>query len=154
MAGFRGTKEVSLDAKWRMALPTRYRELAQAICNLDLILTVNPFNKCLTVYPINEWEAIETKLIAFPDAKTDLRNLRTLIMGYAVELELDSAGRFVIPPMHRKFAGIEKDVVLLGQVKKFEIWNGARLEEISDTWTSEELNSDKPRSPELDNLVL
>jgi len=154
VASFRGIKEVSLDAKGRLAIPTRFRELAQKICDCELILNVNPFNKCLSVYPVKEWERIEAEISTYPDAVDDLRAMRNLLMGYADELELDSAGRFLVPPLHRKFAGIEKDAVVVGKANKFEIWNSESWHASTENSLNAGLSGEKPLSEEIVKLVL
>ncbi|HET8705529.1 MAG TPA: division/cell wall cluster transcriptional repressor MraZ, partial [Pseudomonadales bacterium] len=154
VASFRGIKEVSLDSKWRLAIPTRFRDVAQEICGLELILNVNPFNRCITVYPIKEWERIEAQISTYPDAIEDQRAMRNLLMGYATELELDSAGRFVVPPMHRKYAGIEKDAVVVGKATKFEIWNAERWHASTEQTFGDGLIGEKPLSEEVIRLVI
>lgn len=154
MASFRGIKEVSLDSKWRLAIPTRFRELAQEICGCELILNVNPFNRCITVYPLKEWERIEAQISSYPDAIEDQRAMRNLLMGYATELEMDSAGRFVVPQMHRKYAGIDKDAVVVGKANKFEIWNADRWHESTEQTFANGSMGEKPLSDEVIRLVI
>jgi MraZ protein len=124
---FRGINNIAVDAKGRMAMPARYRERLLEACGGRLIVTVDQ-DHCLLVYPLPEWEIIETKLNELPSLNKTARLLQRLLIGHATELEMDAQGRILLPAVLRDFAGITKKAVLIGQGKKLEIWD-------EDTWT-------------------
>jgi len=98
---FRGANAVSLDAKGRLAMPSRYRDELDSRCNGQLIVTIDAVDPCLCVYPLDEWEQIEAKLRALPSLREENRRLQRLLIGNAVDLELDGSGRFLVPPRPR-----------------------------------------------------
>jgi len=123
---FRGINNIAVDAKGRMAMPARYRERLLESCGGRLIVTVDQ-DHCLLVYPLPEWEIIETKLNALPSLNKTARLLQRLLIGHATELDMDAQGRILLPAMLRDFAGLSKKAVLIDQGKKLEIWD-------EDTW--------------------
>src|SRR5690242_5309277 len=118
---FRGVTQLSLDAKGRLAIPARYRSELMSTCSGHLIVTVDP-SKCLLIYPQPAWEPIEQKLNNLSSFDSKTRNLQRLLVGNASDVEMDAAGRILLPPPLRLFAGLSKDVVLVGQGAKFELW--------------------------------
>ena len=146
-----GCSTVNLDAKGRLALPTRYRAALQASCDGNLVLTVHD-DGCLLLYPLPEWEEILRKLVRLPNQKPRARHLQRMLIGHATEVELDSHGRILIPPRLRDFAKLEKRVVLAGVGNKFEIWNEAAWEENCQAW----VNGDDPSESDetLSSLTL
>jgi len=111
-----------MDAKGRFALPTRYRDRITSICDGQLIATVDTQERRLLIYPMPEWELIEKQLDALPSYDPTARRIKRMLMGYASELEVDSAGRVLLPSLLRDYAQLDKKIVLLGQGKKFELW--------------------------------
>src|SRR6186713_2841255 len=102
---FRGAAKVTLDAKGRMVLPARYREHALERSQGRLVVTVDR-DQCLLLYPLPEWELIERKLMSLPSLHAQARKLQRLMVGHATDVELDGAGRVLIPPELREFAGL------------------------------------------------
>jgi len=150
---FRGVNTLNLDAKGRMAMPTRYRERLQDCCDGQLVMTVDR-DHCLLLYPLPEWEAIERKLVKLPSLNKQARRLQRLLIGHATECELDSHGRILLPPALREFASLDKRVVLIGQGNKFELWDEPVWNERRDTWLNEG-DSDAGELPaELESLSL
>ena len=98
---FRGANAISLDAKGRLAMPSRYRDELISRSSGQLIITIDAVDPCLCVYPLDEWELIETKLRALPSLREENRRLQRLLIGNAVDLELDGSGRFLVPPRLR-----------------------------------------------------
>jgi MraZ protein len=119
---FRGLSPLALDGKGRLAIPTRYRELLMQRCGGHLIVTLDP-SGCLLLYPFPEWEPIEQRLNALPSFSPISRHMQRILVGSATDLELDGAGRILLPAPLREKARLERDVVLVGQGNKFEIWN-------------------------------
>lgn len=124
---FRGVSTVSLDSKGRVVVPSRHRDVLQAVASGRVIVTADP-SECLLLYPLPEWEPIEKKLSGLSDFNPQTRSIKQLMIGYAQEMEMDVAGRILLPPMLRKFAGLDKNVVLAGQVSRVELWNEEKWE--------------------------
>jgi MraZ protein len=119
---FRGSSTLNLDSKGRLAVPTRHRDFLLSYCSGRLIVTADP-SKCLLIYPLPDWEPIEKKLNSLSSFNPQTRSLQRLLVGNASDVELDSAGRILVPTSLRQFAGLEKSVVLAGQGNKFEVWD-------------------------------
>lgn len=119
---FRGSATLNLDSKGRLAVPARHRDFLQSYCGGRLIITADP-SKCLLIYPLPDWEPIEKKLNSLSSFNPQTRSLQRLLVGNASDVELDSAGRILVPTSLRQFAGLEKSVVLAGQGNKFEVWD-------------------------------
>ncbi|AIS16623.1 division/cell wall cluster transcriptional repressor MraZ [Pseudomonas rhizosphaerae] len=120
---FRGANPINLDAKGRLAMPSRYRDELDSKCSGQLIITVDTVDPCLCVYPLDEWELIEAKLRALPSLVEGNRRLQRLLIGNAVDLELDGSGRFLVPPRLREYARLDKHAMLVGQLNKFQLWD-------------------------------
>ena len=133
---FRGATQVTLDAKGRMVLPTRYRDRILERCQGQLVVTLD-YAHCLLLYPLPEWEVLEGKLMRLPTMNETSRKLQRLMVGHATDVELDAAGRLLLPPKLREFAALDRDVVLIGQGNRFELWNEARWNERRDSWLAE-----------------
>ncbi|HEX3096770.1 MAG TPA: division/cell wall cluster transcriptional repressor MraZ [Usitatibacter sp.] len=119
---FQGANQINLDAKGRMAVPTRAREPLTQGGTVKLVLTAHP-DACLLLYPGPAWEPIRTKVMSFPSLDRQASLWKRLLVGFAQEVEPDSAGRLLIPPELREFAHIERQVMLVGQGSHFEIWD-------------------------------
>lgn len=133
---FRGVANLSLDAKGRMAMPARYRSLLTKRFGGSMVITIDP-EECLSIYPYKIWEEIERKLDRLPTFNPSARKLQRALIGHATEVDLDSHGRIMVPAPLREFAGISKKVVLMGQNKKFELWDEQRFEEKRSEWMSD-----------------
>lgn len=120
---FRGIHQINLDAKGRMAMPTKHRDALILTDSGQLIATIDINNRCLLIYPLSTWEGIEKKIQELPAFNQFARRLQRLMLGYATELEMDSSGRILLPPPLREYAELDKKVVLAGQGNKFELWN-------------------------------
>ncbi len=151
---FRGVAELNLDAKGRMTMPTRYRERLNERCEGRMIVTIDTDERCLLLYPLPEWENIERKLDALPSFNAQARRVQRLLMGHATDTDMDSNGRLLLPPPLRQYAGMDKHVVLIGQGKKFELWDATVWGERRDDWLAEETVGDEPLPAELQSLSL
>ena len=122
----RGVTQVSLDAKGRFAIPQRYRDqLADGDGAPRLVMTADP-SHCLLLYTLREWEPIQQKLMGLSSFNPNLRAIQRLIVGHADDVDMDAAGRLLIPPALRTYATLDKRIVLVGQGNKFEIWDEAQ----------------------------
>ncbi|QGM80402.1 division/cell wall cluster transcriptional repressor MraZ [Otariodibacter oris] len=126
---FRGANTISLDSKGRLAIPTRYR--AELIENHQglLVCTVDFRQPCLLLYPLEEWEKVEEKLVALSNFDPIQRRVQRVMQGFATECEMDSSGRILISPTLRQHAHLEKQIVLVGQLNKFEIWQSQQWQD-------------------------
>ena len=148
---FRGATKVTLDAKGRLAIPTRYRERIAARCDGQLVATVDR-DYCLLIYPFPEWEEIERKLMRLPSLDQRARRLQRLMVGHAAEVEVDGHGRILLAKELREFAGLDRQAVLLGQGNRFELWDETRWNETRDGWLSD--GDDADLSAQLETLTL
>ncbi|MDH3842048.1 MAG: division/cell wall cluster transcriptional repressor MraZ [Chromatiales bacterium] len=148
---FRGANKVTLDAKGRMAIPTRYRERIADLCEGRLVVTVDR-DYCLLLYPLPEWEDIEHKLVRLPTLNRQARRLQRLMIGYASEVELDGHGRILLPKELREFGGLTRQAILIGQGNRFELWDEIRWNERRDEWLSEEATEADGLPDELESL--
>ena len=119
---FRGVNAINMDAKGRLAIPARYRQVLRERCDGALVATIDTDEPCLLIYPLDDWELIEQKIAALPSIHPVTRRIQRLLIGHATDVELDGSGRILIPPLLRDYAGLEKRTILLGQSKKFELW--------------------------------
>jgi MraZ protein len=85
---------------------------------------------CLLIYPLPDWELIQQKLEGLSNLDARVRELQRRLIGFAVDVDIDSAGRVLISPALRQFAQLDKNVVLVGQGKKFELWNQENWEQL------------------------
>jgi MraZ protein len=147
---FQGATSLSLDAKGRMAIPARHRDALLTAAEGRLVLTAHP-HRCLLLYPAPDWEPIRARILAAPSLEAQSAKLRRLLVGFAVELDMDSAGRVLVAPELRQYAGLDKDVWLVGQGSHFELWSDVGWKQ-----QQEEIFAlgDKLLPPGLENLAL
>lgn len=145
---FRGINGINLDAKGRMAIPTKYRDALQEISNSAVVLTIDTEEQCLLLYPLTEWEEIERKLAGLPSFNQAARRIQRLLMGHATDVEMDGQGRILLPPPLRDYAGITKRAVLVGQGKKFELWDETHWEKRRSLWLQEESTKSDDELPD------
>ncbi len=134
---FRGANKVTLDAKGRMVMPTRYREQLQERGDCRLVVTVDR-DECLLIYPLPDWEEIEGKLMRLPAFNPQSRRLQRLMVGHATDVELDGHGRLLLPPKLREFAHLDRNAILIGQGNRFELWDEQRWDERREDWLKAE----------------
>jgi MraZ protein len=152
---FRGITALSLDAKGRMAMPSRYRDQLMEQAGGRLVVTIHTDDRCLWVYTQPEWEQIEARIAGLPAFHPTVTKLRRLLVGYASDVEMDGAGRILLPPTLREHAGLERKVMLLGQGNKFELWDEALWNGQRDRCLAEGVLGDgSALPPELQSLVL
>ncbi len=150
---FRGVSTLNLDVKGRLAIPTRHRDSLIAQSNGQLVITVNNSERCLWLYPLNEWEEIERKVVSLPSLDPAAQQLKRILIGHATDCELDRSGRVLLPPPLRQFAGLDKRVVLIGQGNKFELWNEELWNTCRDEWLAQDMVAG-PLPVEMESLSL
>ncbi len=119
---FRGATALNLDAKNRLAVPSKHRDALQSLAEGRLVMTAHP-HRCLLLYPQPAWEPIQEKITSLPSLNQQASLLQRLLVGMAEDIELDAAGRLLVPPVLRQFAGLEKQVMLVGQGGHLELWS-------------------------------
>lgn len=134
---FRGVNSLAIDDKGRMAIPARYREDLLEESSPHLIITIDTESTCLLLYPFSQWELIEKKIEALPSFNPAARRIQRLLIGHATEIALDNNGRILLPQPLRDYAGLTKNAVLIGQGKKFELWDEQQWLASRQDWLKE-----------------
>ena len=148
---FRGATKVTIDAKGRLAIPTRYRDRIISRCDGQLVVTVDK-DYCLLLYPYPDWEEIERKLMRLPSLNKQARRLQRLMVGYATEIEMDGNGRILLSKELREFSSIDRQSILIGQGNKFELWEDESWNKKRDSWLG--MEDEAGLSTELETLSL
>ena len=115
---FMGEYNHTIDAKGRLIIPSRFRELLG-----DEFVLTKGLDGCLSIYPMEEWEAFEEKLRSLPLTNKNARTFSRFFVAGATSCELDKMGRILVPQTLREFAGLDKDVVLTGNLNRIEVWS-------------------------------
>lgn len=119
---FRGQFSYSIDSKGRISIPAKLRKQVSPKSNETFIITQGTA-ACIDIYPLDQWQLIEEKLLMLnPFDPKDAKFIR-MISQYASEDKLDSQARILIPQILIDYAKIEKEVLILGALKKIEVWN-------------------------------
>ncbi|MBU1294868.1 MAG: division/cell wall cluster transcriptional repressor MraZ [Gammaproteobacteria bacterium] len=139
---FRGIHQVSVDVKGRMSLPARLRDDLAQYDDDGVVVTIDPVSRCLLLYPLSEWELIQQKLDKLPTFQPQARRLQRLLVGHATDLEVDKAGRILLPAPLREFARLDKKLTILGQGKKLEIWSQEEWEAQREDYLSQDALAD------------
>ena len=121
---FMGEYNHTIDAKGRLIIPAKFRELLGE----EFVLTKG-LDGCLSIYPMDEWKAFEEKLRALPLTNKNARTFSRFFVAGATMCELDKQGRILVPQTLREFAGLEKDVVLTGNLNRIEVWSREKCSE-------------------------
>lgn len=119
---FRGATSLSMDAKGRLAVPAKHRDVLLTQSAGNVVLTAHPHG-CLLLYPQPAWEPIQAKMMALSSFDKQSSSFQRLLVGYAEDITIDAAGRMLVSSTLRDFASLEKDVMLVGQGGHFEMWN-------------------------------
>ena len=136
MIGFLGEYESTLDPKGRFLLPAGFKK--QLPEGGDPRFVINRgFEKCLTLYPMQSWEPIFSEVSKLNEFDPKVRQFRRYFLNGATQLELDTAGRLLIPKTLMEYAGLEKDVVLVSAVDKIEIWDKVRYTKFFESFSPE-----------------
>lgn len=123
---FRGCFEHTIDDKGRLSIPVKFREALESTFVPPLIVTRQ--KDCLIAYPADEWRLLEARLNEQPSYDPNVQAFRRFVYAPAQECPIDRAGRILVPPTLRTFAALERDVVLAGMGKTFEIWSKERYD--------------------------
>ena len=124
---FRGSSFHTIDEKGRFAIPARFRDILRA-SEVDGV-TITTLDGCLKVYTREEWRKIEGRILDLAEKSDTMRRFRRWFIGRACECVCDKQGRVLVPPVLRQYAEIERDIVLVGVLDHFEIWDRNRWDE-------------------------
>jgi len=133
---FQGASSLSLDAKGRLSVPTRHRDILSATAGGSLTITKHP-DGCLMIFPRPEWEKFRERIAALP---MSAQWWKRIFLGNAMDVEIDSTGRVLVSPELRQAAGITRDTLLLGMGSYFELWDKASY----DSQETRALQGDMP----------
>ena len=147
---FRGINVINIDGKGRLAVPTRYREALGS----SLVVTIDTEETCLLLYPAMQWQVIEDNLQRLPSFNAAARRIQRLLIGHATDVELDSNGRLLLPPLLRDYAHLDKRVVMIGQGNKFEVWDEALWQSRREQWLADEASEVGGLPDEMKNFSL
>ena len=147
---FQGSAALNLDAKGRMTIPAKHRDALARPANGRLVVTAHP-HKCLLLYPEPAWEPIRDRILAASSLEPQAAKLRRMLVGMAVDTDIDAAGRVLISPELRAYAGLEKEVFLVGLGHAFEIWSADRWKALQEDFAA---TGDQLLPPGLENLAL
>jgi MraZ protein len=135
MIGFLGEYEATLDAKGRFLLPAGFKKQLPEGENRFII--TRGFEKCLSLYPISSWQPIYAKISQLNDFDPKVREFRRQFLGGATEVEMDSAGRLLLPPSLKDHASLSKDIILVAAVDKIEIWDAPKYKQFFESFSPE-----------------
>ncbi|AXH64590.1 division/cell wall cluster transcriptional repressor MraZ [Providencia huaxiensis] len=151
---FRGATLVNLDSKGRLTVPTRYRGMLNEESKGQMVCTIDLHQPCLLLYTLPEWEIIEEKLSRLSTMNPAERRVQRLLLGHASECQMDNAGRLLLANTLRQHAGLTKEVMLVGQINKFELWDEQTwYQQVEDDIAAERLTNE-PLSARLQDLSL
>ena len=151
---FRGATLVNLDSKGRLAVPTRYRETLIGESQGQMVCTIDIHQPCMLLYTLPEWEIIERKLARLSSMNPAERRVQRLLLGHASECQMDNAGRLLVATTLRQHANLTKEVMLVGQFNKFELWDEQTwYQQVREDIDAEQSTQD-PLSERLQDLSL
>jgi len=151
---FRGINAITIDAKGRLNVPTRYRDALKNIDGGSLVVTIDTEETCLLLYPSSAWEHIENKLQTMPSFNAAARRIQRLLIGHATDVDIDSNGRILIPTVLRDYAQLDKKVVMIGQGNKFEVWNEQLWHQKREQWLEDEASGKDELPDEMKDFSL
>ena len=135
---FRGISSTSIDVKGRLGLPQRFREIFLGTSSGKIVVTVDTLDRCLLIYPLNEWDIVQRRLESLSNVHQGTRMVQRLLIGHATDLEMDKSGRILLPGVLRKYALLKRKAVLIGQGNKLEAWSDNIWEDQMESWQNQE----------------
>ncbi len=140
MIGFIGEFEATLDTKGRFLLPAGLKKQLPDKEGVSFVIN-RGFEKCLSLYPIKNWEPLFADISKLNDFDPKVREFRRYFLNGATIVEPDSAGRLLVPPNLKEHAGVEKDIVLVSAVNKIEIWDSKKYRQLFESFSPEAFSS-------------
>ena len=135
MTGFHGEYQSTIDAKGRFHLPGSLKK--QLVEGESRFIVSRGFEKCLTLYPLKSWQSILDRISQLNDFDPKVRQFRRQFLGGATEVELDAAGRILLPPTLREFALPGKEIVLAAALDRFEIWDASKYKQLFEDFSAD-----------------
>ncbi|MBI4847782.1 MAG: division/cell wall cluster transcriptional repressor MraZ [Nitrospirae bacterium] len=123
MPAFTGKYYYTVDPKGRIIIPSPLRKIISDHYNTKLFVTNALFDRCLHIYPLEEWNKLEEKVRTLPKMDKDIKLFNRRVIASATECEVDKQGRILVPSALREDADINGDIVIVGQIEKIELWN-------------------------------
>ncbi len=139
MTGFHGEYQSTIDAKGRFHLPGSLKK--QLVEGENHFIVSRGFEKCLTLYPLKSWQSILDRISQLNDFDPKVRQFRRQFLGGATEVELDGAGRILLPPTLREFALPGKEIVLAAALDRFEIWDASKYKQLFEDFSADEFSN-------------
>jgi MraZ protein len=139
MTGFLGEYESTLDGKGRFLLPAGLKKQLPEEETSKYVIN-RGFDKCLTLYPMKTWEPLFAKVNGLNEFEPKQREFKRAFLNGATYVEPDTAGRILLPPNLKVYAGLEKDIVLMAAGDKIEIWDSNKYKQFFDSISSEALS--------------
>ncbi len=152
MISFLGEYESTVDAKGRFLLPAGFKKQLPQDAAAQFVIN-RGFEKCLTLYPLQSWNPIFETISQLNDFDPKVREFRRYFLNGATQVELDSAGRLLLPKNLIEHASLDKDIVLVSAMNKIEIWDKNKYKEFFDSFTSESFSilANEVMNPKLNN---
>jgi MraZ protein len=153
LPGFYGKYYYTLDGKGRILTPPPFKEVLSTNNCLRLVFVNDAFDRCLCAYPVEEWNSLMEKVKGMPQTLDAVKFFMRRVIGSAVECDLDKQGRLLIPSALRTDAGLNGEIVLIGQGSKIEVWDKKAFEDVADP-TKFDPETIKEHKDHLSNLGL
>ena len=132
MPAFSGKYYYTVDPKGRVIIPSPFREIIFTNYSTKLYVTNDVVDRCLHIYPQEEWNRLEEKVRKLPQMLDEVKYFKRRVIASALEVELDKQGRILIPAAHREDAGMASDIVIVGQIEKIELWDRKEWDAVCD----------------------
>ena len=132
MPAFSGKYYYTIDPKGRVIIPSPFREIIFTNYSTKLYITNDVFDKCLHIYPQEEWSRLEEKVRLLPKSQDEIKFFMRRVIASAQEVELDKQGRILVPAAHREDAVLNTDIVIVGQIDKIELWDRKEWDAVND----------------------
>ncbi len=138
MIGFLGEYEATLDQKGRFLLPSGLRK--QLPEGENLFVLSRGFENNLSLYPMKTWENIVARISKLNDFDTNVRRFKTMFLGGATQVELDAAGRMLLPPSLKEYAGLSKDIIITPDTDKVKIWDASKYKKLFEDFSPDDFS--------------
>lgn len=135
MSNLLGEYEATIDTKGRFLVPGGLKK--QLPEGETRMIISRGIEKCLTLYPMASWEPIVAKIRQLNDFDPKVREFKRFFLGGATEVELDAAGRLLLPQQLKQFAGLDKDIVLVADLDKINIWDASKYKQFFEDFSAE-----------------
>ena len=125
---FTGEYNNSLDGKNRLNIPAKFRKALDPVNDKTFVIT-RGFDACIVLYPLYQWNKVEKELASLSSIRNMNRKFVRSIVRFASYVQYDKQGRVVVPENLKKFASIDRDVIIIGMINKIEIWNPSTIDD-------------------------